>query len=150
MSCGKRGGQWASTLRPIAGNESVLANSPSRKTGFVVRRLYNSSMNLGTVVSQLKAERDRLKKQVEGISAALAAFGKAYSNGETRPKISAAGRARIAAAQRARWAMQRAKRGKKNVGSMPKPRTLSAAARRKIAAAQRARWARVKAGSKAA
>jgi hypothetical protein len=98
--------------------------------------------NLGDVVRALKQERDRLTKQVEGISAALAAFGAAYTNGAgTRGKMSAAGRARIAAAQRARWAKHKAANGKP---SAPK-RVLSAAARKKIAAAQRARWAKLKA-----
>ena len=53
--------------------------------------------------------------------------------------MSAAGRARIAAAQKARWARVRRNGGQKqNVVSMPKKRTMSAAARRKIAAAQKA------------
>jgi hypothetical protein len=100
--------------------------------------------NLSDVVRVLKQERDRLAKQVEGISAALAAFGEAYTNGTgKRGKMSAAGRARIAAAQRARWAKQKATNGKPT-GAAPK-RVLSAAARKKIAAAQRARWAKVKA-----
>jgi hypothetical protein len=107
--------------------------------------------NLDGVVKMLKEERDRLTKQVAGISAALAAFGAAYTNGTgTRRKISAEGKARIAAAQRARWAKVKAKNGKKNLVTMPKKRTLSPAARRKIAAAQRARWAKVKAAKKTA
>jgi hypothetical protein len=101
--------------------------------------------NLGDVVRTLKQERDRLTKQVEGISAALAAFGTTYTNGAGR-KISAAGRARIAAAQRARWAKLRVK-NRNPTNAVPK-RILSAAARKKIAAAQRARWAKVKAGAK--
>jgi len=61
-----------------------------------------------------------------------------------------AGRARIAAAQRARWAKFRAKAGKTaKVVPIRAKRTLSAAARKKIAAAQKARWAKVKAGKKA-
>jgi hypothetical protein len=107
--------------------------------------------NMGAVVRVLKKERDRLTKQVEGISAALAAFGAVYTNGTgKRPQISAAGKARIAAAQRARWAKVRAKNGEKNVVTLTKKRTLSAAARKKIAAAQRARWAKVKASEKKA
>ena len=51
--------------------------------------------------------------------------------------MSAARRARIAAAQKARWAKVRTKSNKKNVVTMPKERMMSAAARRKIAAAQR-------------
>jgi len=51
--------------------------------------------------------------------------------------MSAAGRARIAAAQKLRWAKQR-KGGKGR-------RKMSAAGRAKIAAAARKRWAKVKA-----
>ena len=108
--------------------------------------------NLGGVVKQLKKEHERLTREIKGVAAALAAFGAAYGKGSgTRSKISAAGRARIAAAQKARWAKVRANSGAKpNIVSMPKKRTLSAAARKKIAAAQRARWAKVKAAQKIA
>lgn len=98
--------------------------------------------NLDNVLRLLRQEHDRLTKQVQGISAALAAFGATYSHGiGTRRKISAAGRARIVAAQRARWAKIKGAAGK---GTMRKKRTMSVAARKKIAAAQRARWAKVK------
>jgi hypothetical protein len=61
--------------------------------------------NMSSVVHLLKKEHARLTTQIQGVSAALAAFGASYKNGSgTRGKISAAGRARIAAAQRARWA----------------------------------------------
>jgi len=91
------------------------------------------------VVALLRKEHARLTKQVEGVSAALAAFGNTYRNGPGKRTISAAGRARIAAAQRARWAKQ------KGTSGAPKKRKMSAAARAKIAAAQRARWAKAKA-----
>ncbi|HET6178640.1 MAG TPA: hypothetical protein VFE61_17055 [Candidatus Sulfotelmatobacter sp.] len=106
--------------------------------------------NLGGVVKQLKKEHDRLTREIKGVAAALAAFGAAYGKGTgTRSKISAAGRARIAAAQKARWAKVRATSGpNKKVVGMPKKRNLSAAAREKIAAAQRVRWAKVKAANK--
>jgi hypothetical protein len=103
--------------------------------------------NLTGVVRLLRTEQDRLTRELRGIGAALAAFGIAYGKGTGTRKLSESARARIAAAQRARWAKvrQTAKlvpiRGK---------RTLSAAGRKKIAAAQRARWAKLKAGKKAA
>lgn len=107
--------------------------------------------NLSGVVRLLKKEQDRLTKELRGITAALAAFGKAYSNGTGTRTLSPAARAKIAAAQRARWATFRAKAGKtaKVVPTRGK-RTLSAAARRKIAVAQKARWAKVRAGKKTA
>lgn len=114
-------------------------------------REVDSMANLGNVVQMLKKEHDRLTNQMERISAALAAFGSAYGKQTgVRRQMSASGRARIAAAQRARWAKLKAKRGKGNVVTLPKKRTLSAAARKKIASAQRARWARVKATKKTA
>jgi hypothetical protein len=105
--------------------------------------------NLDGVVQQLRKERDQAARTVEQLDLALAALtGVSGKRTGTRRKMSAAGRARIAAAQRARWAKVRRDGGQKqNVVSMPK-RTMSAAARRKIAAAQRARWARVKAAQK--
>ena len=97
--------------------------------------------NVSSILKQLKAERDRVAKQLSGLNAALTAFANVYGGSAINGKrqISAAGRKRIAAAQRARWAKVR---GKARVAT-PK-RTMSAASRRKIAAAQRARWARVK------
>jgi hypothetical protein len=105
---------------------------------------------LDGAVRLLKAEHDRLTKQMRGISAALSAFGAAYGRRTTvRRKISDAGRARIAEAQRQRWAKVKGNSGEtKSVA--PKKRTMSAAARKRIAAAQRARWAKVKAMQKAA
>ena len=105
--------------------------------------------NLAGVVQQLKKEHARLSRQIQGISAALSAFGAAYGERTgTRRKMSAAGRARIAAAQRARWAKVKRGTGPARLVSMPKKRSMSAAARKKIAAAQRARWAKVKANQK--
>jgi hypothetical protein len=102
------------------------------------------------VLQTLKSERDRLQKDVNRLSAAINALGGGASAGRTtarrRPTLSAVARARIAAAQRARWAKIRAKGGQnQNVVSMPKKKEMSAAARRKIAAAQRARWAKIRA-----
>lgn len=103
------------------------------------------------IVQLLKKEQDRLTKQLRGISAALAAFGKAYGTEPGARKASASARARMAAAQKARWAKVREASGaqKKGAGKVPK-RVMSAVARKKIAAAQRARWAKLKAGKKTA
>jgi hypothetical protein len=72
-----------------------------------------------SVVKQLQQERARLEAELHRVTAALTTFGKVFVQGTkrgptvTRKKrtISAAGRKRIAAAQRARWAKVRA--GKK-------------------------------------
>ena len=108
-------------------------------------------MNLAGVVQQLRKERDQAARTVEQLDAALAALdGDSYGRRTgARRKISAAGRARIAAAQKARWAKVRRNGAQmQNVVRMPKRKTMSAAARGKIAAAQRARWARVKVAQK--
>jgi hypothetical protein len=74
-----------------------------------------------TVFAQLQQERSRLEKELYRISAALTTFGKVFVQGNrprpgvTRKKrtISAAGRKRIAAAQKARWAKVRAGKARK-------------------------------------
>jgi hypothetical protein len=72
--------------------------------------------NLGGIVRELKAQRDRAQKEVERLNAALTALGN-LGNGHGRSNRGLAARKR-------------------------KP--MSAAARRKIAAAQHARWAKWK------
>jgi hypothetical protein len=66
-----------------------------------------------SVVGQLQKERMRLEDELHRVTAALTSFGKVYLHG-SKPRItasrkkrsiSAAGRKRIAAAQRARWAI---------------------------------------------
>jgi hypothetical protein len=67
------------------------------------------------VVKQLKTERDRVEKQLLGLNAALSAFAGAYSGAKAtpkRPKMSAQARAKISAAQKARWKAWKAKKGK--------------------------------------
>ena len=75
-----------------------------------------------SVVSHLQNERTRLEEELHRVTAVLTAFGKVYMHG-SKPKaaathnkrrISVAGRKRIAAAQKARWAKVRA--SKKSVG----------------------------------
>jgi hypothetical protein len=98
----------------------------------------------------LKKERAQIERQLSGLDAALRAFVGVYSGGsKTKPrrKMSAKGRARIVAAQKARWAKVK---GQKVVPIQSAKRTMSASVRRKIAAAQRARWAKVKRRKKAA
>jgi len=102
--------------------------------------------NLDGVVKMLKNEQARLVRELHAIGSAISAFGTAYGKGPSpRGRMSAAGRARIASAQRARWAKVKASNGTDKTVAMPKKRTMSAAARKKIAAAQRKRWARVRA-----
>src|SRR5580692_4725385 len=93
--------------------------------------------DLTSVLNQLEQERARLSSQLESLNNALLALSS--KNGSSRGIISADGRARIAAAQRARWAKVK---GSKVTSITAKKRTMSPAARRKIAAAQKTRWAK--------
>jgi len=107
--------------------------------------------SLGIVVRALTKERDQAARTVEQLDVALAALnGNSYRKRTgTQRKMSAGARARIAAAQRARWAKVRGNGAQKeNVVSAPKKKTMSAAARKKIAAAQKLRWTKVRAAQK--
>ena len=107
--------------------------------------------NLSGVVRILKKEHNRLTKEVSAIAAALSAFGTTYArqNG-TRGGISAAGRARIAAAQKARWAKVKAKSRKPNVISMPKKQSCQPQPEERLLRRNQTRWAKVKAAKKSA
>jgi hypothetical protein len=76
------------------------------------KQLYASHYFLSGIVKQLKQEHDRIAQQLAGINTAIAAFSglSARSKPGRKPgTMSAAGRARIAAAQRKRWAKVKAK-----------------------------------------
>src|SRR5207302_93792 len=98
------------------------------------------------IISQLKAERDKVAHQVNALDTAIRALSSLNSTGATRGRwtMSAAARARISASQKARWARAR---GQKVVPIAPK-RHISAAGLARIRAAQRARWAKVRAAKK--
>ena len=68
---------------------------------------------ISNLLKQLKKERDQVARQLSGLNAAIAAFAGSHTGTKPTRKtrtISAAGRKRIAAAQRARWAKIRAKK----------------------------------------
>jgi hypothetical protein len=70
--------------------------------------------NLTSIMKQVKKERDRVEKQLSGLNAALTAFANVYGGGKPtrkRRKLSARSRAKIAAAQRRRWAKVRKQKG---------------------------------------
>jgi hypothetical protein len=78
-------------------------------------------LNLTTVVVQLKKERERARRKVEGLDTALKVLGSLVS-----PNRSSAGIPTVAKQRR----------------------TMSTAARKRIAVAQRARWAKWKAAKR--
>jgi len=111
------------------------------------KRFQLGKANLTSVLNQLEQERTRLASQLERLNQGISTLNGAKSSGTRKGTMSAAGRARIAAAQRARWAKVK---GRKVVSITARKRTMSPSARRKIAAAQRARWAKWKKQQKSA
>lgn len=95
-------------------------------------------VTLISLLRQLEQERNRLASQLERLNSALSALN---VKGPSRNRgISTAGRARIAAAQRARWAKAK---GEKVVPiTSRRKRKMSAVAISKIRAAQKVRWAK--------
>src|ERR1051325_5412885 len=95
-----------------------------------------------------------LKEQIAALEAELGHIPGPRSGSLTTPvkhpqrrhKMSAAARARISAAQKARWAKQNGKPASRLGGKVR--RKLSAKARAKLSALARARWARTKAAGK--
>ncbi|HEY3857908.1 MAG TPA: hypothetical protein VGO67_26275 [Verrucomicrobiae bacterium] len=92
-----------------------------------------------------------IREQIEELQSEIESIAGGSSRAPGRPPggkkggISAAGRARIAAAAKARWARVNANKGE----SAPKKRRkFSPAVRAKIAAAAKARWAKAKAAGK--
>ena len=106
-------------------------------------------MKLSGIVQQLRNQRNRIEAELERLDLALAALanldGRVNQIRRTR-NLSAAGRRRIAAAQRARWAKLRGgkTKGSKAPISIRSKRHISAAGLARIRAAQRARWAKLK------
>src|SRR5207247_2454813 len=91
------------------------------------------------IIAQLKAERDKAVQQVNALDTAIRALSGLNSTRATRGHrtMSAAARARIAAAQRARWAKVKGQR--KVVVAIAPRLKISAAGLARIRAANKAR-----------
>jgi len=101
---------------------------------------------------QLKQAAD-IKEKIAELESELSALLNSTApepakRGPKKNGMSAAGRARIVAAQKARWAKVKADKGPDKAVKTAK-RKMSAAGRAAIIAAQKARWAKVKAADKA-
>jgi hypothetical protein len=104
---------------------------------------------------KLEKELGKLQHRLNGIRGAAKAIGSKASREIAQVKkhvMSAAARAKISKASKARWARFRAGKNKKALGSSTirevaqvKKRVLSAAARAKISKATKARWAKFRA-----
>jgi hypothetical protein len=90
-----------------------------------------------------------IKEKIEELEVELAGVTGGEVAAAAKPRgrrgMSAAGRARIAAAQKARWAKVK---GAKVKAGPKKRRKMSAAGRARMAAAAKARWAKAKAAGK--
>jgi hypothetical protein len=104
---------------------------------------------ISLTTTQLRQAAD-LKEKIEAMTKQLAsllgASTPAPAKASKKRGMSAAGRARVAAAQKARWA--KIKKAKPAAKAPAKKRTMSAAAKAKISAAAKARWAKIKAAGK--
>ena len=110
----------------------------------------NELLNLSTEqLRRLADVKERIESLQDELSRVLGGSAPGRVSGKRVINMSAAGRARIAAAQRARWAKYNAAKGSPARANNSKPRRkLSAAAKAKIAAAARARWAKAKASGR--
>jgi hypothetical protein len=94
--------------------------------------------------ADVKERIDALQEELDQLLGALSPAPAVTRRARKRKQISAAGIARIRAAQKARWAA--VKKSKGPAGTAPKrKRKLSAAGRASLVASARARWAKVKA-----
>jgi hypothetical protein len=106
---------------------------------------------LAEKIEQLQAELSGLVGQASGAAnAGVASFATAGEAAPARkkPNFSKAARARIAAAQKARWARVKAGKPSKVAAAKSEARAkgaMSVAGRANIVKAQKARWAKVKA-----
>jgi hypothetical protein len=105
-------------------------------------------MDIQSIVAQLKEELARIENAI----AVLAGLGSHPAPHRGRPPkalkkrtMSASARAKISAAQKARWAKQKGKPAPKQAKAAPKKtpvrRPMSAAAKKKLSALMKARWA---------
>ena len=99
------------------------------------------------IIAQLKAERDRAAQQVNALDTAIRALSGLNSTAATRGHrtMSAAARARISAAQKARWAKVK---GQQKVVSIAPKRHISAAGLANIRKATKVRWRKWRAAQK--
>ena len=113
-----------------------------------------AQLNHAADLKEKIAEMDKELASILGVSAPTPA------KTPKKRKMSAAGRARVAAAQKARWAAIKAKAAVKPATGVvvakpavkpvvkPAKRKMSAAAKAKLSAAAKLRWAKVKAAGK--
>ena len=122
--------------------------------GIYKSRMTNLSINQLKQAIQIKEQIEKLESQMHRIMGGIAKSSPVRTLAtKVRKTMSAAGRARIAAAQKARWAKIKgaAKSAVAKVkASTKKKGGMSPEGRARIVAAQKARWAKIKSTSKPA
>jgi hypothetical protein len=111
-------------------------------------------MDTRTILADLKAELNRITQAIAALevldgtapamSGATTHAAKAAPKQSKKRGLTPAGRRRLSAMMKARWAARRKQAAKPAPKATRGRRTMSPAARKKIADAQRARWAAVK------
>jgi len=112
-------------------------------------------LDLNKIVSDLKSERDRLGRVVSallegvGLAGATKRSPRKTASPKRRGGITPAGRKRLAAAMKARWATRRAKSAttsRSAAATTPKKRAggMTAAGRKRLSDAMKKRWAEKK------
>ena len=102
----------------------------------------------------IKEKISALEKELTSILGSPTVTAKSNSPVKKKRGMSAAGRAKVVAAQRARWAKIKSSKPTVKLAAKPaapavkKKFTMSAAAKAKISAAAKARWAKIKAEKK--
>lgn len=95
-------------------------------------------------ILSIKEQIEDLHRELESLTAGVEIRSSMSADLSRKRRMSAAGRARIAAGARARWA----KLGGESASPVKKKRKVSRAARSKLAEAARRRWAKAKAAGK--
>jgi len=124
-------GTHALSLHKLNEAERIRGENPS-----LVQ--FSAMTNLTSALRQLEQERSSISDRLNRLNAAISALTGVGTNRKRR--ISVAGRARIAAAQRARWAKAKGQRAASIAGR--RKHKISVAAVARIRAAQKARWAK--------
>jgi hypothetical protein len=105
-------------------------------------------MDTRTILADLKTELNRITKAIAALESldgtATVTTTKATPTQAKKRGLTPAGRRRLSAMMKARWAARRKSAAKPAPKATSGHRTMSAAARKKIADAQRKRWAAVK------
>ena len=139
------------TFRVIADKEiSMIEN--------IIKEIQQRKQTVSAQIETLEAETKKLDQAINALSGLVgtpAKRGRPPKQGKAvkpvqKRKMSAAGRAAIAAAVRARWAKAKAAKGASKQAAPARKHKMSAAGRAAIAAAAKARWAKIRAAKAAA